>query len=147
VTLTRTRKRVALGVALVLFLALSACAARWLSAEGVERAKIERVIEAQARGDGVAIDREVDGKCECDDLIYRLARTLRGPGRVEIVRYDSATSHALRTTSGPTRVVWRRGNEIPTVQCFEVLRRGHALRGTRVTLLRLSAPIGLEAAC
>lgn len=145
--MTLTRRRVALGVTLVLFLVVSALAARWLSAEGAERAKIELIIEAQARGDGEAIDREVDGKCECDPLIYRLARTLRGPGRVEIVRYDSATSHALRTDVGPTRVVWRRGDEIPTVQCFEVRRQGNALRGTRVTLLRLSAPIGLEAAC
>ena len=145
--MTLTRRRVALGATLVLFLVVSALAARWLSAEGAERAKIERVIEAQARGDADAIGREISGNCECSELISRLARTLRGPGRVEIVRYDSATSYALGTDAGPTRVVWRRGDEIPTVQCFSVRRQGNALRGTRVTLLRLSAPIGLEAAC
>ena len=145
--MTLTRRRVALSVTLVLFLVVSALAARWLSAEGAERAKIERVIEAQARGDAGAIDREVSDTCACPELIDRLARTLRGPGRVEIVRYDSVTSHALTSDAGPTRVVWRRGDEIPTVQCFSVRRKGDAVRGMRVTLLRLSAPIGLEAAC
>ena len=139
----RTRRRVALGAAVVLFLLASAIIGRWLSADGAERAKVERLLEAQARGDAAAMAREVERTAGLD----RLAARLRGPGDVEIVRYDSGTSHATASTTRPTRVVWRRGDALPTVQCVTVQRKGTVLSGPRVTLLALSAPIGREAAC
>ena len=142
-----TRKRLALGAGVLLFLAASVIVARWLAVEGAERARVERVLEAQARGDAGAMAEEISGKCECSPLIDDLARTLRGPGDVEIVRYDSATSHALKTETGWTRVVWRRGDGLPQVQCFRVQRKGHALRPARVTLLALRSPIGLQQSC
>ena len=69
------------------------------------------------------------------------------PGRLEIVRYDSTTAHALGAATGPTRVVWQLAGTLPTVQCVEIRRTGNALTGPGVTLLSLSAPIGREASC
>jgi hypothetical protein len=120
--MTRTRRRVAVAIAVVAFLAVSAIVARWLQADNAERAKVERLLEAQLRSEGP-------------------------PGKLEIVRYDSATAHALTSKTGPTRVVWRAGDGLPTVQCVEVRRTGNALTGMDVTLTDLSAPIEREASC
>jgi hypothetical protein len=144
----RTRRRVALGAAVLAFLLVSAILARWLSAEGAERAKVERLLDAQARGDTGAMAREIDG-CDagCRNDLQVLAAELRGPGEVEVVRYDSGTSHSLGSATEPTRVVWRRGDGLPTVQCVDVRRKGNVLTGPRVTLLALSRPIGRESSC
>jgi hypothetical protein len=142
------RRRVALGAALLAFLAVSAIVARWLSADGSERAKVERLLEAQGRGDAAAMAEEIGG-CDtaCRARANALATRLRGGGQVEIVRYDSGTSHALGSKTRPTRVVWQREGTLPTVQCITVQRKGTILTGQRVTLLDLSAPIGREAGC
>jgi len=122
--------------------------ARWLAADGDERARVERLIEAQSRGDAAAMAREI-ARCDaaCEERLRGLAQRLAGPGVTEIVRYDSGTAHALGDKTRPTRVVWRRRDTLPTVQCVTVQRRGSALTGPRVTLLALSAPIGREAGC
>ena len=145
--MTRPRRRVAIALAVVAFLAVSALVARWLQVDSTERAKVERLIAAQARGDVAAMKREL---ASCDAACERLAQRFEGDGEVEIVRYDSATAHALSGTTGPTRVVWQRRGEdalLPTVQCVTVRRTGTALTGPGVTLVSLSAPIGREASC
>ena len=60
---------------------------------------------------------------------------------------DGHTAHALSSKSGPTRVVWRAGDGLPTVQCVQVRRTGNVLAGMDVTLTGLSAPIEREASC
>ena len=144
------RGRTAAAVlAVALFGAASFLVARWLSTDGVERGKVERLLEAQARGDADAMAREIE-RCyaECQERLARLAQRLRKPGReLRIARYDSDTSRALGRAEGPTRVVWFLGDDLPTVQCVLVRRRGNPLTGPTVTLLGLSAPIGREAPC
>jgi hypothetical protein len=149
--MTRTRRRVAIAAAVVAFLAASAVITRWLQADNAERAKVERLLEAQNRGDADAMARELD-RCDagCRADLERLAARLEGDGELEIVRYDSHTAHALGAETAPTRVVWQRGGRdrtLPTVQCIEVRRTGNALTGPGVTLLSLSAPIEREASC
>jgi hypothetical protein len=142
-------RRWATLVAVVLFGAASFLVARWLSTDGVERGKVERLLEAQGRGDVDAMARELD-RCfaACYDRLERLADRLEKPGaKLSIVRYDSKTSRALGDETGMTRVVWFLGRDLPTVQCVEVRRRGTPLTGPTVTLLRLSAPIPREASC
>ena len=146
--MTRTRRRVAIALAIVAFLAVSAIVARWLQADNAERARIERLLSAQGRGDAAAMAKELSS-CDaaCEEQLTRLAARLRGDGKVEIVRYDSHTAHALGEAEGPTRVVWQRKGLLPTVQCVEVRRTGTAVTGPAVTLLSLSAPIGRESSC
>jgi hypothetical protein len=142
-------RTLAVLLAVALFGAVSFLVARWLATDGTERAKIERLLEAQGRGDTDAMAREIDAcNADCYDRLARLAKRLRKPGKpLRIARYDSDTSKALGEATGPTRVVWFLGDDLPTVQCIDVRRRGNPLTGPTVTLLRLSAPIEREAPC
>ena len=145
-------RKVAAAVAVLLFLAVAALVARWLQADNVERAKVERLLAAQGRGDGAAMARELTG-CDaaCRARLDRLAARLERPGELEVVRLDSATAHALGAETGPTRVVWQLGRagtgSLPTVQCVTVQRTGSALTGPRVRLRALSDPIPREGGC
>ncbi len=75
------------------------------------------------------------------------AQNLRDPGKVDIVAYESATSHALGGASGPVRVVWKTPSRLPTVQCVEIRRTGNVISGPSVTVTGLSRPIDREAPC
>jgi hypothetical protein len=138
-----TRRRLVLAAAVVAFLVVSALVARWLQADGDERAKVIRVLEAQARGDAPAMDRELQ---QCEVSCRALATRLRRPGEVEIVRYDSETARSLGDARGDTRVVWRTPQTLTVVQCFDVERSGSPA-DRRVTLLRLSGPIARTGSC
>ncbi len=138
-----TRRSVALGAAIVAFLVVSALLARWLQADGAERAKVVRLLEAQARGDADGMAGELEA---CGAPCRALARRLRRPGEVEIVRYDSGTARTIGAAAGPTRVVWRTPRTLTVVQCVAVRRSGSPL-DRRVTLLRLSGPIPRTGSC
>ena len=141
-------RRIALVLGAAAFVAVSLVVARWLLADGSERGKVEALLRAQLRGDAVAMAREIDGcDARCRAELERLAVRLRREGDLQIVRYDSRTARATGPETRPTRVVWAAPGTLPTVQCVLVRRTGTALSGPRVTLLRLSAPIGREDAC
>jgi hypothetical protein len=141
--------RAALAVlAVALFLAVSFLIARWLYTDTVERDKVVDLLEAQLSGDADAVVAQLDcPDARCVALARANARRLRGPGPLEVVRYDAPTSHAVGGASGQVRVVWQSPRRLTTVQCVSVVRDGSALTGTSVTLQRLSAPIGREASC
>jgi hypothetical protein len=144
------RRWVVIAVAVVAFLAISLALARWLSTDNVEREKVNDLLRAQLAGDADAMAREIDGcaaRPACMVTVRANARSLRGPGRIEIVAYDSATSHALGTASGPTRVVWKTSQRLTTVQCVEIHRTGNLLSGASVTVTALSEPIDRQAGC
>ena len=144
------RRRVVLVVGILAFVGVSVLVARWLSADSDERAKVERLLQAQGRGDLQAMALQIDG-CDttCAQDLSALIGRFEGKGRgeVEIVRYDSATSHALGGETGKTRVVWQREGLLPTVQCVTVKRAGNALTGPSVSLTGLSGPIAREGSC
>jgi hypothetical protein len=136
------------GLALAVFLIVSALLARWLGTENAERSAVLHLLEAQARGDAGAMLRRLD--CRDDACVARVrenARELRAPGRVTLVRLDSGTSHSLGGATAPTRVVWITPGRLTTVQCVLIRRSGTPVSGMSVTLLDLSAPIDREAAC
>jgi hypothetical protein len=144
----RHRRWVVVVVAVVLFLVVSALLSRWLGTENAEREAVLDVLQDQARGDADRMLRGLD--CRDDACVARVranARELRAPGDVTIVRIDSATSHALTSKTGQTRVVWITPGRLTTVQCVLVKRTGTPLSGQSVTLRDLSAPIGRQAAC
>ncbi|HEY8582165.1 MAG TPA: hypothetical protein VIL49_04435 [Capillimicrobium sp.] len=145
------RRWIALGVAVLAFVAIAAVLARWLSAEGDERAMVTDLLQAQARGDRDAMLALLGEECvqrpPCAVAAEDNARRLRVDGELEIVAYDSATSHAIGPAEGPTRVVWRAPGRLTTVQCVEVEREGNLVGGQTVRLRAIGAPIGREAAC
>ena len=140
----------AIAAAVLVFGAASFLVARWLSVDNGERARVEKLLRAQVRGDADAMAKQLDGchDTACRQRLDDLARRLGAPGKeLEIVRYDSKTSKALGAETGPTRVVWQVKGGLTTVQCVLVQRTGTVLSAPRVTLLRLGAPIGREASC
>ena len=146
------RRRLPLAIAgVVLFLGLSVPVARYLSTETDERNAVVSLVRAEARGDVRAMLDRLDG-CRavpaCRAETERNAARLRRPGDVKVFAYQSDTAYALGAASGLTRIAWGvvdRG--LPVVQCVRVRREGNALTGRRVTLQRLSAPIGRESSC
>ncbi len=136
------------AVAGVAFLAVSAIAARWLSADTDERAQVVELLRAQSRGDAAGMLRRL--RCRdpaCVAVVRANARRLRGRGELRIALYQSGTGHALLARTRPTRVVWFTPGRLTTVQCVLVRRTGNVLSGMSVTLLRLSAPIDRQSSC
>jgi hypothetical protein len=136
--------------AVIVFLAISLLLARWLSTEGVERDKVHRLLESQARGDAAGMLAQLHG---CDDAacratVARDARALKRRGAVKIVSYESGTAYALGSATDTTRVAWTSLQQgLVEVQCVTVRRSGSVLGGRSVTLLRISAPIDRQGSC
>lgn len=144
------RRRLPLIVlAVVVFLAISFELARWLSTESTERDKVHRLLEAEARGDGRAMLALLHG-CDpaCRTTALHNAQILKRRGAVKIVDYESATSYALGSATGETRVAWTSLQQgLVIVQCVRVRRGGTALAGRSVTLLEISPPINRTGSC
>lgn len=144
----RLRRPLIIATLVLLFSGVSLLVGRWLHADSVERGAVEELLNAQARGDAAAMLRRLDcPDARCREQARVNARRLKAPGEVEIARYDSSTSHALGSTTEPTRVVWITPNRLTTVQCVLVRREGGLLSGPSVSLLRVSAPIERESSC
>lgn len=138
--------------AVVLFAGVSWLLARYLTTESRERADVLRLIDAQARGDAAAMLDRLAPECRseprCRARVVALAGRLRRQGDPKIIAYDSSTAYALGAATGATRVAWTIVNrQLPVVQCVLVRRTGTVLAGRRVSLLRVSAPIGNESSC
>jgi len=146
------RRLALIAVAVVVFLAISAELARFLTAESRERDEIFAVLKAQARGDAAAMLRRMPACAQdagCRRQTIANARRLRRPGEPKILSLQSGTSYTLGTATGQSRVAWAivDRNGLPVVQCATVRRRWSFASGASVRLLRLSAPIGNESDC
>ena len=134
----------------LVFLAVSALLARFLSTENAERDKEATLLQAQARGDVAAMLAELDGCRErpsCVATVRANAMRLRRPGAVKILSLKSSTAYALTGASGKTRLAWTVIGRLPVVQCVDVHRSGNPVSGIMVSLRSLSAPIANEADC
>ncbi|MDX6679750.1 MAG: hypothetical protein QOE31_3802 [Solirubrobacteraceae bacterium] len=144
----RVKRPLLIAAAVLIVLAVSFVVARWLNNDTVERARVEQLLRAQARGDAAAMLRILHcPDAACEQLVRANARRLRGRGALKIALYQSQTAHALRSRTRKTRVVWFTPGRLTTVQCVLVRRTGNVFAGTTVTLLRLSAPIGRQSSC
>jgi hypothetical protein len=144
------RRVLIIAAAVVVFVAISLVLARWLSVENAERDDVTDLLDAQARGDADAMLDQIEGclgRPACVGAVRANAAKLKDPGDVDIVAYESATSHALGSATGPTRVVWKTPSRLPTVQCVQIRRTGNIITGPSVTVTGLSEPIGREAPC
>jgi hypothetical protein len=146
-------KRIGLIVLGVLvFLAISGLLAQFLSTENTERDADLALIQAQARGDVAGMLAQLSGcreQASCVSVVRANASNprLRRAGAVKILSVKSSTAYALTSTSGKTRLAWTVIGSLPVVQCVEVRRSGNFLKGMRISLLSLSAPIPNEADC
>jgi hypothetical protein len=141
---------VLLPFALVGFLAISFGLARVLSANGAERAAIERLLSAQARGDAAALIARIEecaARPACRSAARANAARLRSRGAVKIVRLDPSTSFSPGGSEGTARVVWRTPQRTTVVQCVRVRRAGDVVRGLKIELRSLSRPIARTASC
>ncbi|MDX6641217.1 MAG: hypothetical protein QOF12_2228 [Solirubrobacteraceae bacterium] len=146
------RRTLLIAVGTLVFLAIALLVGRYLSTESRERAAVDRVLNAQARGDAAGMLAALDGSCRADPhcraTVVADARRLRRPGTPKIIAYDSKTSYVLGAATGTTRVAWTIvGRGLPVVQCVVVHRGGSVIAGRTVRLLRISAPIGNESTC
>jgi hypothetical protein len=147
---TRITRTALIALGVVVFLAISAWLARFLSTENAEREAVVTLLRAQASGNVQAVLAQLHGcrkEASCAATVRRDAGTERRGGSVQILALSSPTAYSLADATGETRVAWRAGSSNPIVQCVLVHRHGNALTGLSVTLLRLSAPIGNEADC
>src|SRR4051794_5701565 len=145
----RSQRYILIGVAVFLFIAVSAMLARALSATGVERSSVRELAEAQARGDARAVLRQTPAcaaQPACAAAAERFVPKLKNPGDVEILQYRASVDLPLTTQTATGRVAWRAGMNLPVVQCVRVRREG-PLSGAGVELLSISAPIKSDAGC
>ena len=141
---------IAIVVALLAFLAISALLARVLSANSAEQSAITALVNAVARGDAGAIMDDIAGcraTAACRLRATEVATTLRHPGTVSIIQIQPSTSFSVAGTLGTARVAWNVGGSLPIVQCVRVRRTGNAISGLRVELLEISRRIKSDTAC
>jgi hypothetical protein len=146
-------KRIALiSLAVLVFLAVSAMLARFLSVENVERDADLALIQAQARGEVTGMLAQLSGCRQRPSCMATVEANARNPrllraGAVKILSLKSSTAYSPTGATGNTRLAWTVIGKLPVVQCIEVRRTGNFLEGVSVTLLSLSAPIPNEADC
>lgn len=135
---------------MLLFLALSAALARFLSVENVERDDEGALLQAQRRGAVSVMLDKLSGCRErpwCVATVRANASRLRGPGAAKILSLKSPTAYSLTGATGTTRLAWTVIGKLPVVQCVRVRRTGNALTGIKIELLSLSAPISNSGDC
>ncbi len=138
--------------AVLLFLAVSAGLARFLSSENAERDADLALIGAEARGDAAAMFAKLSG-CRASPVCVAAVKAnaanprTRRAGAVKILSLKSATAYSLTGATGKTRLAWTVIGKLPVVQCIVVRRSGDVVQGIGITLLALSAPINNEADC
>ncbi len=144
------RRIVLIGLGVLLFLAISAALARFLSVENVERDDESALLQAEVRGEPQAMLARMSGCREstsCAATVQANATLLRRPGEPKILSLKSTTAYSLTGASGQTRLAWTVIGRSPVVQCVGVRRTGNALTGIHIHLLSLSAPIPNTADC
>ncbi len=139
-----------IALALVLFLAISALLARFLSVENAERGDVLALLQAEVAGDEHGMLAQLSG-CRsspaCVASVRANAASLRRSGSVKILSLTSHSAYSLTGAVAPTRVAWTVIGQLPKVQCVSVRRTGNVIVGVSVALLSLSAPIPNEGDC
>ena len=147
--LRRPRVLIPAVFGLFVFLGISFLLARGLTGASVERGKVLEVLRAQAAGNAKAVLADLP-RCRrqpaCVSVTEARVRRLAHPGKVQILEYQASSQLSLTRQIGSSRVAWRIGSRLPTVQCVRVQREG-PLTGGGVELLAMSDPIRLDGSC
>src|SRR5205807_4870013 len=105
------RRILLIVVGVVLFLAVSALLARFLSTENTERDRDLALIQAQTRGDVNGMLDRLSGCREHPACVASVRANasnprLRRAGAVKILSIKSATAYSLTGATGKTRLAW-----------------------------------------
>ena len=111
-------RALAIGAAVVAFLAISAVVARVLGATTAARGEVTDEIQRRAGG-----------------------------GEVDILRVDGISGFALTDRTETVRVAWKAAGRLPVVQCVRIRRTGDPIGGYDTAVLRVSRPIDRDADC
>jgi hypothetical protein len=134
----------------VLFLAISALLARFLSLPNAERDDLVALLQAQANGNAPAMLSQLpgcDASPECIAQVRANAIHLRRRGEVKILTLTAAHPYSLTSATGTTRVAWTVLGKLPVVQCVQIRRSGNAITGFSIALLSIGPQIEGEADC
>ena len=138
------------GLAIVLFLVISAFLARAFSVGDAEQAAITDLVKAEARGDTARVISMVSGcsaEPACRARASALTSTLRHAGAVRIAVINPSSTFSITSTLGTARVAWLAGSSLPRTQCVRVRHAGSVVQGFTVQLLKVSLRIVTDAAC
>jgi hypothetical protein len=139
-----------IGLAVVLFLVISALLARAFSVGDAEDAAITDLVKAEARGDTAGVISLISG-CRTDSACRAraaaLTSTLHHPGVVSIAEINPSSTFSLTSTLGTARVAWLAGSSLPRTQCVHVRHAGSVLEGFTVELLTVSRRLVTDAEC
>ena len=135
----------------ILFLAVSALLARVWTGDGAEQSAVTALIKAEARGDAsamIATLHDCAPNPSCRARAAADASTLKRPGTVSVLQYQSSTGFSLTSTLGAARIAWEVVDETrPIVQCVRVRRAGNALSGIHIELLEISVRLKSTGGC
>lgn len=148
----RVRRRLLIALGVIVFLAISALLARFLTSDNLEREQDVSLIEAETKGDAASMIAKLSGCRESPSCVAQQQKNASNPrmrrtGEVKVLSLTSATANSPTGATGKTRLAWTVLGQLPVVQCVEVKRTGNALTGVHIALLSLSAPINNEADC
>jgi hypothetical protein len=139
-----------IGLAVVLFLVISALLTRAFSVGDAEDAAIAALVKAEARGDTAGVISLITG-CRPDSACRARAATLTASlhhaGAVRIAEINPSSSFSITSTLGTARVAWLAGSSLPRTQCVRVRHAGSVLTGFTVQLLIVSPRIVTDAVC
>jgi hypothetical protein len=139
-----------IGVAVVLFLVISALLARAFNVGDAENAAITSLVQAEARGDSAEVISLIAGcraSAACRARAAAVTVALRHPGNVSIAEINPSSTFSVTSTQGTARVAWVAGGSLPRVQCLRVRHAGNVLQGFTIELLTVSRRIASDADC
>jgi hypothetical protein len=139
-----------IGLAVVLFLVVSALLARAFNVGDAEDAAITSLVQAEARGDTTQVISLVTGcraSAACRARAAANTTALRHPGKVAIAEINPSSTFSITSSTGTARVAWLAGNSLPRVQCLRVRHAGSVLQGFTIELLTVSRRIASDADC
>jgi hypothetical protein len=127
-----------IGLAIVVFVAVSALLARAFSAEGAERSALTALVRSEARGDVAGTIGQITGCAQnsaCRDRVNGYVAKLHAPGNVSILRIQVSAGFSLTSTLGIARVAFTVGASRPIVECVQVRRAGNVISQLHIELL------------
>ncbi len=140
----------AIGLAVVLFVVISALLARAFNVGDAESAAITTLVQAEARGDTAEVISLITGcktSAACRARATVNAAALRHPGKVSIAEINPSSTFSITSTLGTARVAWVAGDSLPRVQCLRVRHAGSVIQGFTIQLLVVSRRIRSDADC